>query len=527
MRRKKLVIALLAADIILATGCSRKEESTDLTKAEQNQQPTDSEQGTDAEMTDGADQTENPEQADTDDISFHTYSWEEITISIPDSWNGKYQIEENENGFSLIQTASFEKEEGLGFLCGFYRIDDMIIDGPGVTPLAYTAAQTYYMVEPTDVAFYYEDEAISEEYHEMYDQVSAVAFSISIDKAGVQYNPDEFIFPMSNTVLLEEEDLFNCSDNQLTIARNEIYARHGRQFKDVYLTNYFESCSWYEGTVSPEEFDEAVLNQIEKDNVQIIKRAEETYKEKHPYPKKYEAGSIVEEDLDGDGKSEQIQYILEENAADGDYHGILMIDRQEFHVEDYEDVWLDNPEMTFYVTDISPYYEGLEIAILDNGSSDDPATYFFTYKDGLTYIGSVGGYPFKQESGYNGFANEGAVIGEIVLEFTHTCRGYGYWWYNYEDQKLEYQDTGYYINKYEYPHQLYEDLTVYITMNEKSITTIIPAQEEVFFRGTDCKEWVFIKGKDGSKGYVHIVDGKIAGLAKAPDEVFSGMGFSG
>ena len=527
MKRQKLVGALLTISIILAAGCGRKEESIDLTKAEQNQQQTDSEQGTEAETIEKIDRTENPQPADRDDISFHTYSWEEITVSIPDSWNGKYQVEENENGFSLIQAASFEKEEGFGFLCSFYRSEGMITDIPGATPLAYTDTHIYYMGEPTDVTFYYEDEAISKEYHEMSDQVGIVAASIRIDKADVQYNPDEFIFPLSNTVLLEEENLFNCSDNELTIARNEIYARHGRRFNDFYLTNYFESCSWYEGTVSPETFDEAVLNQIEKDNIQIIRRAEETYKEKHPYPKKYEAGSIVEEDLDGDGKLEQLQYILEENAADGEYHGIIMINGQEFDVENYEDVWLDNPEMAFYVTDISPYYKGLEIAILDNGPSDDPATYFFTYSDGLTYIGSVGGYPFKQESGYNGFANEGAVIGEIVLEFTHTCRGYGSWWYNYEKQKLEYQDTGYYIYKYDYPHQLYEDLEVYITMDEKSVTTIVPAQEEVFFRGTDCKEWAFIMGKDGSKGYVHIVDGKIAGLEKAPDEVFSGMGFSG
>lgn len=45
--------------------------------------------------------------------------------------------------------------------------------------------------------------------------------------------------------------------------------------------------------------------------------------------------------------------------------------------------------------------------------------------------------------------------------------------------------------------------------------------------GTDCKEWVFIKGKDGSRGYVHIVDGVIEGLDKASDDVFSDMGFSG
>ena len=63
-------------------------------------------------------------------------------------------------------------------------------------------------------------------------------------------------------------------------------------------------------------------------------------------------------------------------------------------------------------------------------------------------------------------------------------------------------------------------------MDEGSLTTIILAQERVFFMGTDCNEWALIKGKDGSRGYVHIVDGIIEGLGRAPDEVFSGMGFA-
>ena len=537
MKRKKLVEILLAAAVLLVMGCSQKEENKGQLNTEQNQENIDSEQ-TESELTDAdpdteaeaiseTDQMDNLKRKGSNDISFHTYSWQEITVSIPDSWKGKYQVEEGEYGFSLIQTASFEKEKGMGFLCGFYRIDGTMVDIPGATPLAYTDSQTYYMGEPTDVSFYYEDEAISKEYHEMHDLVYAVAASISIAKEDVRYNPDEFIFPLSSTVLLTEDDLLNCSDNELAIARNEIFARHGRKFQDFYLSNYFESCSWYEGIVSPEAFDDAVLNQTEKDNILIIKKAEERYKKEHPYPKEYQTGVKVEEDLDGDGKSEQLQYILEENDVDGTFRGIININGREFPLEDYQDVWLDNPKPSFYVTDISPFFAGLEIAILDNGPSDDPVTYFFTYQGELTYIGSVGGYPFKQEAGYNGFASEGVVIGEIVLDFTHTCRAYGNWWYDVQEQKLEYQDLGYYNNKPDVSHQLYEDLTVYLKMDEGSITTRIPAQEEVFFMGTDGKEWVFIKGKDGSKGYVHIVDGKIAGLSRTPDEVFSNLGFSG
>lgn len=118
MKRKKLVGALLTAGIILASGCSRIEESKDVSKSEQKQQQTDSQQGTEADTIDRTNQ-DNPEQADSNGISFHTYSWGEITISIPDSWEGKYRVEEGEEGFALMQTASYEKENESGLLCGF------------------------------------------------------------------------------------------------------------------------------------------------------------------------------------------------------------------------------------------------------------------------------------------------------------------------------------------------------------------------------------------------------------------------
>lgn len=72
------------------------------------------------------------------------------------------------------------------------------------------------------------------------------------------------MLPLSGTVLVKEEDLLNFSDNELKLARNEIFARHGRQFEDSYLAAYFDSCSWYEGTTASEKFDEGILSQTER-----------------------------------------------------------------------------------------------------------------------------------------------------------------------------------------------------------------------------------------------------------------------
>ncbi len=56
----------------------------------------------------------------------------------------------------------------------------------------------------------------------------------------------------------------------LCLARNEIYARHGRLFDDQNIQEYFDSLPWYEGTVAPEDFDDELLNQIEKTNINKI-----------------------------------------------------------------------------------------------------------------------------------------------------------------------------------------------------------------------------------------------------------------
>lgn len=58
------------------------------------------------------------------------------------------------------------------------------------------------------------------------------------------------------------------------MARNEIYARHGRKFKDAQIQAYFDSRSWYSGTVEADSFDESALSDIERTNISFIKAHE-------------------------------------------------------------------------------------------------------------------------------------------------------------------------------------------------------------------------------------------------------------
>lgn len=84
-----------------------------------------------------------------------------------------------------------------------------------------------------------------------------------------------YILPNSNTKLLTKDDLKGLTSEECKIARNEIYARHGRKFKDQDIQTYFDALDWYKGTISPEDFTEINLSDIEITNKDLIVSYEE------------------------------------------------------------------------------------------------------------------------------------------------------------------------------------------------------------------------------------------------------------
>ncbi|OOO00140.1 MAG: hypothetical protein ATN35_08790 [Epulopiscium sp. Nele67-Bin004] len=99
----------------------------------------------------------------------------------------------------------------------------------------------------------------------------AVEVSAVLD---VQQGVATYILPHSNTQYLTIADISHLSSTQLRIARNEIYARHGRMFNSSDLQTYFNSQSWYSGTISAESFSDSTLSDIEKTNVELISNYE-------------------------------------------------------------------------------------------------------------------------------------------------------------------------------------------------------------------------------------------------------------
>ena len=84
----------------------------------------------------------------------------------------------------------------------------------------------------------------------------------------------DFVLPDSDKRYIDESELDRLSAWGCKVARNEIYARHGRKFKDEELQEYFDSKSWYKGTIAPDDFDDSVLNDFENVNKNIITKYE-------------------------------------------------------------------------------------------------------------------------------------------------------------------------------------------------------------------------------------------------------------
>jgi hypothetical protein len=95
--------------------------------------------------------------------------------------------------------------------------------------------------------------------------------------------------------LITEHMLKGLSLHELRLLRNEIYARHGRAFRAVWLQQYFWSQPWYE---QKEDFQDEQVSGTDKLNVETIVRYENRMHDelgKKPLTRSILAGLFVED----------------------------------------------------------------------------------------------------------------------------------------------------------------------------------------------------------------------------------------
>ena len=95
------------------------------------------------------------------------------------------------------------------------------------------------------------------------------------DAATIQ-TKDGYVCPDSSTHVYTDSELYAMDAATLEIARNEIFARYGREFNNERLQSYFDAQPWYTRRYSPEEFDamDNPLNATEKENVENMLRVQ-------------------------------------------------------------------------------------------------------------------------------------------------------------------------------------------------------------------------------------------------------------
>lgn len=81
-----------------------------------------------------------------------------------------------------------------------------------------------------------------------------------------------YILPLMAVCYYDEDQFYDMDEENLYLARNELYARHGYMFKKEDLQQYFGVKAWYEP--SRAEVPDSELNEYEKANLTLIQEAE-------------------------------------------------------------------------------------------------------------------------------------------------------------------------------------------------------------------------------------------------------------
>lgn len=209
-----------------------------------------------------------------------------------------------------------------------------------------------------------------------------------------------------------------------------------------------------------------------------------------PIAKEIDMGKEVNVDLDGDGEDEQVYYGLDDFRI----NNVSYKDKIQYKV--YE----NNPVTShFIIADIDESDNQKEVVLKVEGPSDDPESYFYTYKGNeLFELGSI-----PSEAKVLDFDGKGSIEGILRLSVLHTWWAPAKWGFD-KYGKIEQKNQDIYYPKQigNEPIMLLEELPVYKEIGDNKTTTIKP--QEVNITKTDNKNYCYIEAKDGTSGWFKI-----------------------
>ncbi len=328
---------------------------------------------------------------------------------------------------------------------------------------------------------------------------------------------DYYILPESSEYYLTDQDIEGMDAQELNYARNEIFAKYGREFNSEELMDYFESQDWYMPVYSPEEFDSNMLNQYEKENVKFLLSREEKLEpggyqldqgsagmltdEWEDEPETIsdediedmlngdivELGSNISMDLDADGVDEEISIIVDE-----EYENNGMAYGREYWIEIDGEEAATGTGYIIYGTlyGVSLDGEHIDLIVYDNGPSDDPVSTFLQYEDGeLKNIGEIDSFV------KNLYVDDGILYGQVRCRVIQTQNRYAKWKLNeYEELEEIEEDVYELIDVLSDTYGLEEDIWVADEINGDEGYLMTPGNVHIPY--TDGEEWVYIEYAD-------------------------------
>lgn len=147
--------------------------------------------------------------------------------------------------------------------------------------IPYQEVFSIYFIEPNTTYGYTNyngiEGYINLDYVEIYDPENdneTDLIDYGIYKNGHGISTYDYVLPESSSRYLTRNDIANLTLRGVNYAKNEIYARYGRDFKSQELRNFFASRAWYNVSYSlSDETDKkitAIFNEYEKENSKFL-----------------------------------------------------------------------------------------------------------------------------------------------------------------------------------------------------------------------------------------------------------------
>ena len=253
-------------------------------------------------------QTERQTEKQTETPADIVMNYPEFSLTIPGSWKGKYGVTQSANSFTYYhQGAKAQGYSGEFFTITCYK-DTSYKSLSGAQVLGTGEGTAYVFTLPSGQPYPLEQQTIAEEYKRMNLDFGGISsrFRMLVSGAGpaeaqsqqiieIQQSPNQQVevqesanqqpqtqqsqptdssggsyIAESSSRALTDADVTGMSSQDMQMAINEIYARHGRRFSSESIQSYFDSQSWYSGTVAPEDFSESVFSATEAQNIQFL-----------------------------------------------------------------------------------------------------------------------------------------------------------------------------------------------------------------------------------------------------------------